>query len=284
MANMKFNIQIDTILSAFDDKGTLLEWIKLLEKALSESEIKSITTTQETENTAIFNFNFTDGTTISTPALTLPTGPRGEQGPAGPAGPAGPRGEQGPAGPQGEQGPAGPRGEQGPAGPRGPAGPQGEQGPAGPRGPQGPAGSGSPTNGFYYYNAIPTSSPVPGQNYTYDDSNTDYPVGMSFISGQMVIDPNGNIYQATGSVMICRFINRRVSGIYTYNGVISENPKIGNSYGYFNTKVQYPTGCRYFNGQFIIDSNENIYKCTYFTMCVAVSVKGSTGGTGGGEV
>ena len=216
-------------------------------------------------------------------------------------------GPQGPAGPKGPQGPQGTRGSTWSSGTSAPTttsgnlagdkylnttngdvynytgstwqlignirGPRGIQGP---QGPAGPAGFGSQTNGFYYYNAIPTATPVLGENYTYDDSKTEYPIGIEFVSGQMVMDPNGNIYEATGSIMVCRFINRCVSGIYTYNGVISENPQTGAYYGFNDSLVQYPTGCRFFDGQLIIDSKENIFKCTSSSsMCVAVFVKGS---------
>ena len=232
MANMKFNIQIDTILSAFDDKGTLLEWLKLLEKALSESEIKSITTTQETANTAIFNFNFTDGTTISTPAVTLP------------AGPVGPQGEQGPQGPQGEQGP---------------------------QGPQGPAGAGTNTNGFYYYNAVPTPRPVQGEYYDYDDSKTDYPDGMSFVSGQMVQDPNGNIYQATGSVMKCVHREYYYNSLVRYGTFVTDFPVIGQTYTYNNSNAIYPPGGSYRLYQMVIDTNGAIYQVTSPTLCICRS-------------
>lgn len=141
----------------------------------------------------------------------------------------------------------------------------------GPQGIQGPAGTGSLANGFYYYNFITTSKPILGQNYIYDDTKTEYPSGMTFVSGQMVIDPNGNIFEVTGSVMICRFANNQTAGIYTYNGTPSQNPKIGTTYSFNNSLVQYPTGCRYFDGQFIVDNNGNIYKCTELTMCMAVS-------------
>lgn len=221
-------------------------------------------------------------------------------GPQGPAGPTGPRGPQGPRGSIWSSGTSAPTTTSGNltddkylnttngdvynytgstwqliGNIRGPQGIQGPQGPAG------PAGFGSQTNGFYYYNAIPTAIPVLGQNYTYDDTKTDYPIGVEFVSGQMVIDPNGNIYEATGSVMICRFVKNHTNGIYTYTGTPSENPEIGATYSFDDSLVQYLSGCSYSYGQFIVDPNGNIYKCTASTMCMAVSVKGDTGG---GEV
>lgn len=214
-------------------------------------------------------------------------------------------GPQGPAGPKGADGPQGTRGSTWSSGTSAPTTSSGLaddkylnttngdvynytgstwqligniRGPQGIQGPQGPAG-GLPTNGFYYYNVIPTSKPVLGQNYTYDDTKTEYPLGVEFVSGQMVVDPNGNIYEATGSVMICRFVKNQTTGIYTYNGTPSQNPEIGMTYSFDNSLVQYPSECSFFNGQFIVDNNGNIYKCTASTMCMAVLVNGSTGGS-----
>lgn len=56
-----------SILSSFNDKPTLLEWLKLVEKALKESVLTSVTTEQDAnkENTKLV-FNFEDGTQIAT--------------------------------------------------------------------------------------------------------------------------------------------------------------------------------------------------------------------------
>ena len=56
-----------SILSSFNDKPTLLEWLKLVEKALKESVLTSVTTEQDAnkENTKLI-FNFEDGTQIDT--------------------------------------------------------------------------------------------------------------------------------------------------------------------------------------------------------------------------
>ena len=105
-------INYDSILSAFDGKPTLLQWLKLVKKALDESVLKDITLKQDGAN-VIFTFNFDDGTSISTPAVTLPKGDTGATGPEGPQGPAGPKGDKGEQGPQGSAGPKGDKGEQG---------------------------------------------------------------------------------------------------------------------------------------------------------------------------
>lgn len=75
-------INYESILSAFDGKPTLLQWLKLIKKALDESVLKDITLKQDGAS-VVFTFNFEDGTSISTPAVTLPkgdTGAKGEQG------------------------------------------------------------------------------------------------------------------------------------------------------------------------------------------------------------
>ena len=75
-------INYDSILSAFDGKPTLLQWLKLVKKALDESVLKDITLKQDGAN-VVFTFNFEDGTSISTPAVTLPKGNTGAKGDKG---------------------------------------------------------------------------------------------------------------------------------------------------------------------------------------------------------
>lgn len=75
-------INYDSILSAFDGKPTLLQWLKLIKKALDESVLKDITLNQDGAN-VVFTFNFEDGTSISTPAVTLPKGDTGAKGDKG---------------------------------------------------------------------------------------------------------------------------------------------------------------------------------------------------------
>ena len=75
-------INYDSILSAFDGKPTLLQWLKLVKKALDESVLKDITLKQDGAN-VVFTFNFEDGTSLSTPAVTLPKGDTGANGDKG---------------------------------------------------------------------------------------------------------------------------------------------------------------------------------------------------------
>ena len=54
-----------SILSSFNDKPTLLEWLKLVEKALKESVLTNVLTDTKDGKTA-FTFKFEDGTEITT--------------------------------------------------------------------------------------------------------------------------------------------------------------------------------------------------------------------------
>lgn len=54
-----------SILSSFNDKPTLLEWLKMVEKALKESVLTNVLTDTKDGKTA-FTFKFADGTEITT--------------------------------------------------------------------------------------------------------------------------------------------------------------------------------------------------------------------------
>lgn len=73
-------INKETILSMFDDKGTLLKWLKKVEKALRESVLSSVEVIKITDTRAVIKFIFADDTTISTPEFTLPEGAKGDKG------------------------------------------------------------------------------------------------------------------------------------------------------------------------------------------------------------
>ena len=130
-------INLETILSVFNEKGTLLKWLQKLENALKGDTLAGAEITEEADNKAKIKFTFADGTSLESESFNLPTGPAGERGPKGEPGAQGaqgPKGEPGAQGPRGETGAQGPRGLQGltgPAGPQGVQGIQGERGPAG---------------------------------------------------------------------------------------------------------------------------------------------------------
>ena len=172
-------INYQTIISSFDNKLTLMQWLNKVEDALKGGSLESVSLSQPTATTAVLTFHFADGTSLDSPSLVLPQGP---QGPQGIQGVQGPQGERGPQGPQGEQGEKGDDGTsvrilasaeaciqlgdgyidanghlqvltnlsprtftdagliRGPQGEQGPQGPQGEQGIQGVQGVQGPQG------------------------------------------------------------------------------------------------------------------------------------------------
>lgn len=70
-------INWQSILSSFDDKPTLLEWLKKVQKALSESVLKTVSVSQEKTgkvNSITLSFDFEDGTKITAPAFTINDG------------------------------------------------------------------------------------------------------------------------------------------------------------------------------------------------------------------
>ena len=76
-------INWQSILSSFDDKPTLLEWLKKVQKALNESSLTTVTVTQEKVgkvNNITLSFNFQDGTKIVAPAFTVQDGKDGKDG------------------------------------------------------------------------------------------------------------------------------------------------------------------------------------------------------------
>lgn len=72
-----------SIISEYNDKPTLLEWLKLVKKALDESVLESVSVNNVDETTITLSFNFADGTKITTPSITLPRGLTGATGATG---------------------------------------------------------------------------------------------------------------------------------------------------------------------------------------------------------
>lgn len=60
-----------TILSSFNDKPTLMQWLKIVEKALENGSLESVTATTTTDNAIEFTFKFADGSTISSNTAKL---------------------------------------------------------------------------------------------------------------------------------------------------------------------------------------------------------------------
>lgn len=64
-------INKDSIISAFDDKATLLMWLKKVEEALKESVLSNVEVIKITDARAVIKFTFEDNTSITTPEFTI---------------------------------------------------------------------------------------------------------------------------------------------------------------------------------------------------------------------
>lgn len=73
-------INYETILSAFDDKETLLKWLQKVEKALTDSTITSVDCVNVDDSHIKFTFDFADGSTIDTPQVYVKPGVDGKDG------------------------------------------------------------------------------------------------------------------------------------------------------------------------------------------------------------
>ena len=73
-------INYETILSAFNDKETLLKWLQKVEKALAESTLTSVACVNVDDSHIKFTFNFADGTSIDTPQVYVKPGVDGTNG------------------------------------------------------------------------------------------------------------------------------------------------------------------------------------------------------------
>lgn len=64
-------INWQTILSSFDDKPTLMQWLKIVEKALQNAALESVTAKTAPNNAVAFEFKFADGSTVTSTAANL---------------------------------------------------------------------------------------------------------------------------------------------------------------------------------------------------------------------
>lgn len=65
-------INDQTILSSFDDKPTLLEWLKKVEDALKTDTATAVSVENPSANTYVFKITFADGSTISSGNVVFP--------------------------------------------------------------------------------------------------------------------------------------------------------------------------------------------------------------------
>lgn len=86
-------ININTIISSFDEEGTLLKWLKKVEDALKNASLKTVETVAIDDTRYQLKFVFADDTFLLSPTITSPKGDTGPQGPKGDTGPQGPAGK-----------------------------------------------------------------------------------------------------------------------------------------------------------------------------------------------
>ena len=70
-------INLQTLLSTFDKKGTLLKWLKKLEAALTNATLETVEVVEVDATHIKMKFVFADGTSIVSPSITLPRGETG---------------------------------------------------------------------------------------------------------------------------------------------------------------------------------------------------------------
>lgn len=75
---------------------------------------------------------------------------------------------------------------------------------------------------------------------------------------------------------------QQTNGFYQYNAAVTASPTVGNTYSYNNSQIIYPSGCSYFYGQMIIDTNGAIYRVAGSTSCKCVYAPQGGGSSGGG--
>lgn len=71
-------INRESIVSAFNERGTLLKWLKKVEKALRDSVLNSVEVRDAGDGLSEFAFIFDDGSEIVTPPVNLGTPTAGE--------------------------------------------------------------------------------------------------------------------------------------------------------------------------------------------------------------
>lgn len=67
-------ININTIISSFDEEGTLLKWLKKVEDALKNASLKTVETVTIDDTSFKLKFVFADNTFLLSPTITSPKG------------------------------------------------------------------------------------------------------------------------------------------------------------------------------------------------------------------
>ena len=82
-------INYETVLSSFDDKMTLMQWLQKVEEALQGAGLVSVTVTQNTRTTCVLKCKFADGASVTSASISLPKGDKGDKGDKGNTGDTG---------------------------------------------------------------------------------------------------------------------------------------------------------------------------------------------------
>lgn len=77
---------------------------------------------------------------------------------------------------------------------------------------------------------------------------------------------------------------QQTNGFYQYNAAVTDSPAVNSTYSYSNSKTLYPSGCSYFYGQMIIDTNGAIYRVIGESMCKCIYAPQGGGSSSGGTL
>lgn len=99
----------------------------------------------------------------------------------------------------------------------------------------------------------------------------------TLVSGTNIKTINGNSLLGPGNITISGGGGssdvQQTNGFYPYKAVVYNNPVVGTTYSYNDSKTDYSnTDCSYRQGQMIVDQNGVIYKVTATTMCECVYI------------
>lgn len=91
---MSLTFNWNTVLSSFDERGTLLKQLKSMEDAFEAAGMTDCEVVDPTDTSLKLKFTFADGSSLTTGAIDI-KGAKGDKGDTGDTGPQGPQGEPG---------------------------------------------------------------------------------------------------------------------------------------------------------------------------------------------
>ena len=142
----------------------------------------------------------------------------------------------------------------------------------------------NPSGSADYITLLPQASEHDHYQYIWEGNDNTYTYTIT-ATLQRQSDGQGGYIWASKSYSINRATNSsdfmQTNGIYPYNEAITNSPTLGGTYSYSDSKITYPSGCSYFYGQMIIDTNGVIYRTMGTTMCKCLSIPQGGGSSGG---